>query len=464
LATAIRPVTLIKGQRIENVPYPGSATPPEPPMSDFIDADSLGCGGYGEVLVCERERRKYAKKRLLPTALPADEKRFQREVRILSKLDHPNIVKVIAYNITHKPFWYVMPLYKHSLEMILHEIRAKEERIKKVFPAILDGVEYAHNEGVVHRDLKPGNVLLNRDDVVAVSDFGLGRQMDAESTRQTQSGFGMGTLFYMAPEQASDAKNADPLSDIFSLGCLLYTLYTGPLTSYHVDLAKLPPHIRVLVAKCTNPVPEKRYSSLAELKFAWRITVGDLALTPSTERADQIIRSFMAGNIPPFTHIDEFCDILLRELEDDTFIHNTIMAAPLELLKLMIQFRLADASTIFATFATITSSESWGFSYVDKIAARCHEIYSMAQDYGIKADMLYCMTVVGFSHNRYNVMDSVRHILEKGLRPGLDLAYVDRIAIAHEAVLHDLANGVSLPELNAPVREFLSKHLRDERY
>jgi serine/threonine protein kinase len=134
--------------------------------------------------------------------------------------------------------------------------------------AILDGVEYAHAQGVLHRDLNPRNVLMNSDSDVIISDFGLGRVVDSESTRRTQSGFGMGTMLYMAPEQMDDAKYADQRADIYSLGRMIYEMYTGPLKSLHQDVSRLPPGIAHIVTRSTQPNAELRFQILSDLKRA----------------------------------------------------------------------------------------------------------------------------------------------------------------------------------------------------
>jgi serine/threonine protein kinase len=125
--------------------------------------------------------------------------RFAQEIRILGSLDHPNIVKVIDKRLTNYPYFYVMSLYKHSLAAEIPALEANAERINAIMTAVLDATEYAHSEGVLHRDLNPRNVLMDTDSDLVVSDFGLGRVVDAESTRKTDSGYGMGTMLYMPP-------------------------------------------------------------------------------------------------------------------------------------------------------------------------------------------------------------------------------------------------------------------------
>lgn len=239
-------------------------------MAKYVNLQKLGSGGFGEVHSCRREDDglTFAKKTLL-AADPESEDRFRREVRMLSKLDHPHIIKVVGRRLSKSPLWYVMPLYKRSLVQEFPGIVGDEDRVRKVFDAILEGMQYAHEQGIVHRDLNPGNVLLNSDDDVAISDFGLGRALDSLSTRETSTGDAFGTPGYVAPEQAADAKQADARSDVFALGRIMYQLYTGDKPSAIQDLSRLAPGIALIVERCTRTDPERRFQDAAELRTAF---------------------------------------------------------------------------------------------------------------------------------------------------------------------------------------------------
>ena len=155
-------------------------------MTRYIDTRKLGSGGFGEVWLCRRESdgNVYAKKKLLGSVDEDGTKRFQQEVPLLSRLDHPNIVKVVGFHLQKAPYWYVMPRYQHTLYQEVPSLVGDTRRIIDIFTAILSGIEYAHAEGVIHRDLKPENVLMNSDDDIVVTDFGLGRALDSETSSQ----------------------------------------------------------------------------------------------------------------------------------------------------------------------------------------------------------------------------------------------------------------------------------------
>ena len=197
---------------------------------------------------------------------------FVVRFELLSKLDHPRIIKIIDTHLDSEPYWYVMPLYKHSLEDELPRIIGDEARIVQIVSMVLEGMAYAHDQGIIHRDLKPANILMDYDDVIVITDFGLGRDVDSITTRLTYTGDGFGTQGYWAPEQVTDAKRADHLSDIFAMGRIIYVLFTGDPATAIQGLTRLPIGIAAIVEKSTKPDRNLRFQSMTELRtrsFRW---------------------------------------------------------------------------------------------------------------------------------------------------------------------------------------------------
>lgn len=253
-------------------------------MSAFHDLRKLGEGSYGEVWLCEQvtDRRQVAVKRLKPTFDPEAERRFVREVGILLLLNHPNIITVLDKHLDNSPYWYSMPYYPRTLHSALDSIQGNHFKIAPVFKAVLEAMCYAHARGVIHRDIKSENILLGTEGECVVTDFGLGRDISSNSAR-TMSGFGMGTVFYAAPEQMTNAKTADARSDIYSLGRLLFEMYCGKQNSPHTHIQsirsrlcedkvrnrKCTLYLQRIVRKCVQIDPRKRFQSVKDLKSAW---------------------------------------------------------------------------------------------------------------------------------------------------------------------------------------------------
>jgi hypothetical protein len=243
-------------------------------FSRLVDIHLIGEGGSGRVWLVHdpSSQTKYALKRLR-SDVPHDHlKRFLREIHLQQGLSHPHIVPILAARIENPPFSYLMPYYPASFASRLQDYRNNEPLLLKAVLEILDGLTFAHSRHIIHRDLKPENILVDAEGSIAVGDFGLGRFIDSDSTRQTQSGFGMGSILYMPPEQLYDAKHSDKRADIFALGRIILEAYT---TSLHllgdVDSLRrqLPLVLQQLIERCIDPIADQRYSDAPSLHSAW---------------------------------------------------------------------------------------------------------------------------------------------------------------------------------------------------
>jgi eukaryotic-like serine/threonine-protein kinase len=192
--------------------------------------EKLGVGGMGIVY-----RAKYLKNgayvavKVLSPDLMADEKiavRFQREMAILKKLQHPHIVKYYGGSSSGPTKYYAMELVKGgSLEQMLRKRGPLDWELAVDYAIqIAKALEHAHAAGVIHRDLKPANLLVTRDGL-KLTDFGIAR--DTQSTALTAAGKTLGTMAYMAPEQISGRHPVGAKTDLYALGCVIFEMLTG---------------------------------------------------------------------------------------------------------------------------------------------------------------------------------------------------------------------------------------------
>jgi serine/threonine-protein kinase len=154
--------------------------------------------------------------------------RFKREIRVASSFDHPNILSVYDSGEVGDLVWFTMPFVRgESLGDLLK--RGGEmplERALAIARAVGSALDAAHAKGVVHRDIKPDNIMLEGDRVL-VADFGVARAVSEMSDKLTATGMVVGTITYMSPEQAAGEKEIDGRSDQYSLACVLYELLAG---------------------------------------------------------------------------------------------------------------------------------------------------------------------------------------------------------------------------------------------
>src|SRR5208283_1687854 len=284
---------LLDGSPLSSVEERGPALKPGDKLGSFQIIALIGKGGMGEVYRARdpRLKRDVAIK-TLPSGFAADRDRiarFEREARAASALNHPNIVSVHDIGCEGGVSFIVSELVDgETLARMIQRGPLPLRKLVEVSTQICDGLAAAHAAGVIHRDLKPGNIMLTRDGRVKILDFGLARQSHAigvNSTTMEEShpGLIMGTPGYMSPEQVR-GETTDARSDIFSLGVILYEMASGKpafrgTSSVEVMNSILkdeppelppasPPALDRIVRRCIEKQPARRFQSAADLGFA----------------------------------------------------------------------------------------------------------------------------------------------------------------------------------------------------
>ncbi|MGO9468956.1 MAG: protein kinase domain-containing protein [Isosphaeraceae bacterium] len=209
-------------------------------IGKYLILDKLGQGGMGVVFKARRRNTgKVVALKILPPSFARDHQavsRFKREIEAAGRLNHPNIVAALDADEDRGVHFLVMEYVEgRDLDRVVQT--SGPMPVVQAVDCLIQaarGLEAAHAQGIVHRDIKPGNLMLDAAGNVRVLDLGLARIVEAANpfgqaagSRLTQSGMYMGTIDYMAPEQAEDSRRADQRADIYSLGCTLFYLLTG---------------------------------------------------------------------------------------------------------------------------------------------------------------------------------------------------------------------------------------------
>ena len=425
-------------------------------MFKYEKLKELKRGGFGIVYECRRrtDRCLFAMKELSPNADADTKARFRREVDMLSNLDHPNVIKVIDSQLEVDPYYYVMPLYRHSLQERMGTLIGDERSITKILGPVLDAVEYAHGERIVHRDLKPANILMNNDSDIVIADFGIGFNTDPEANRHTSTGVRMGSAWYMPPEQRSNAKDADPRSDIFALGRLLDELYRGPFAERGANVPELPPQIAYLVERCTEENRDQRFQSVARFKTAYHTFVnlsqGKAKLEYFTELRAQL------SVAPPRSSngmMDRFLVLfvgLYRQV-DDLLVDTMLALHPAALASLYGRDR-ASMKNLITGFCNEVAGRSWPFPYTDDISDRCLGIFHAIKDPQVRARLVACLVSLGVSHNRYKVMRDAAGLIHRAKVPTELLALLEELKRVPESERRVVAEYLQRRRLEDPLR------------
>lgn len=260
---------------------PPSTPSPEEIARNFPQLEILellGEGGMGMVYKARQPQldRFVALKILSPLLSqdPAFAERFSREARALAKLNHPNIVAIYDFGKAGDFYFFVMEYVDgmNLRQLVQAQKRIQPEEALTLIPKICEALHYAHEEGVVHRDIKPGNILISKKGRVKIADFGLAKIAGRESkdSRLTGTQDVMGTLHYMAPEQLENPLAVDHRADIYSVGVVFYEMLTGelPIGRFSSPSQKVQVDVRLdeVVLRALEKEPTRRYQNAGEVK------------------------------------------------------------------------------------------------------------------------------------------------------------------------------------------------------
>lgn len=329
-----------------------------------------------------------------------DRKRFAREVRYQSSLRHVGIMPIVGMNLkAAKPFFF-MPLASHSLEDLLKSGAIPEEVTLSIVAEFLAALEYSHSQGVLHRDLKPANLLYLKDRWV-ISDFGLCRQMNSNSTTITHANTAVGSLAYMAPEQFDNAHEVTETADIYSVGQIIYHCLVGEVPFPRARIGKLDEKYRYFISRCVAEEPDERFQTVSELRRELELlTAPHVELASPTTRAKELKDAALRGQKEA---VSGLLHLIADSSDDEVFIKEFVPSLPLEIMHYMHEKNPVAFEGIVRTFDEY-SEGGHPFDYTDEIADFFFRVIRVAKYSGpIRRLSLRRIMIVGASHNRYHV-------------------------------------------------------------
>ncbi len=249
-----------------------------PILGDYKLVSKIGQGGIAEIYkAIQMNLNREVAVKVLSSRMSSDPeivRRFDRESITIAKLNHANIVHVIDRGFEHGRYYFVMEYVEGtSFKEIIYSADVPLATRLEIIISTLKGLEYAHKNGVIHRDVKPANILVDLNGNAKVADFGIAHLASTPAVDATSSDIIMGTMAYMSPEQKLSSANVDCTTDIYAVGVMLYETLIGekPLGNFKLPSqidSKIPRSFDNIIERCLAPKAKDRYQTAVEVKDA----------------------------------------------------------------------------------------------------------------------------------------------------------------------------------------------------
>jgi serine/threonine protein kinase len=258
---------------------------------------------------------------------------------------------------------------------------------------------------------------------------------------------------YCAPEQMKDFKSADARSDIFSLGRMLYELYSGELTSAIQDLSTIPASIAPIVERATATKPGDRYQTvekmLEDFDSAMEIILGIV----DADSLENLIEKLRAQNSWADEEVIRLTNALEEIRSEPELVHAALMKIPPKLLAVIATRSHALARTLIKAFSSHAQSQGWPFSYTDSIADVSGAIFEEVSDPEMRADLFRAVLLVGIAHFRWHVMRAAAGMVVTAQSTN-DVAAISKVLKAHPDEAKTIAGYLTRSKLHPSLRQY----------
>jgi len=289
---------MIKRPKQQSVSGSSTILKSAPILGDYKLVSKIGQGGIAEIYkAIQMSLNREVAVKVLSSSMSSDPeivRRFDRESITIAKLNHPNIVHVIDRGISQGRYYFVMEYVEGAC---FKDIMSSQDiplatRLEIIINS-LKGLDYAHKNGVIHRDVKPANILVDLHGNAKVADFGIAHLATTPAKDVTRSDIIMGTMAYMSPEQKLCSANVDCTTDIYAVGVMLYETLLGekPLGNFklpsQVD-SRLPKSFDAIIERCLAPKARDRFQTAVEVKDALLDIVSNQSQKESSQRISSV--------------------------------------------------------------------------------------------------------------------------------------------------------------------------------
>lgn len=381
-------------------------------------------GGFGivEEVICD-DGNHYARKTFSPNADPRVtpdmiqkwRQRFIREVETQKRLPSEYVIPVVYYELNSLNPWYLMPVADYDYNYEIFECKSNNRKPDGLSD-ILNSLEYIHNLGLVHRDLKPGNILFH-EGLWKLSDFGLiSKDSEIFSESITSSdGVGLGSEPYIAPEQITGFKYVDKRADIYSFGAILHDIFgVGKRTPY--SNVSCPGDIGFVVDKCTKREPRQRFRNVESLRTKLLYLLAkDSTNVISTTLQNQL------DNLSELANFDvgKFEDLLFYIKDETSDKTNLFYELNEEIINHLYNLEREFFIEFCLEYVEWVKRTAFQFDYCDVIIRFIYLIYQKTESVDLKAKSVISAAELGRSHNRWYVMENVVKMANKEIGEGL---------------------------------------------
>ncbi len=426
-----------------------------PTMTYEIQSE-LGRGGFGivELVVDTVTGREYARKALNAAGQPNISKddlvaRFQREVRYQSQMNHPNVVGIVDSDLESDPPWFIMELADGSLADELSRDRTLGGQPTQAIFDILAGLQAMHELGFKHRDLKPANVLRFTDadgsTRYAISDFGLMAPEAGLTSTLTPSNMGGGTPLYRAPECAINFKRATTVSDIYSVGAILYDIFGGGQVRIpHLELT-LAGALGPIVEKCTKTNPRRRYQSIEKLREDLFEVLSSENLVFSSQEEKEIVDLLSLNSKLTDQQWDRVFSFIDSNEANGASNHAVFRSISITHIEKLVDNSPDLLESLGLDYAKYAQNGTFDFDYCDVIASRAQAFFDKCE-LETQARLAAALLKLGTSHNRWYVERTFVGFVS----PSANEALVERVNI--EIDVQKLDRGYLFRRLRESIR------------